>query len=885
MLEAAMGRLLELKAQLVKHCGEYVNYDDALVDLKLTPDMLEIPIPRFFIEDRKKELEERNRLLGALIKQYGQSLLPEETPKDLDTNAIPLTVEQAIFIVQTNERGRQGRQRARFMKEIREQEERERKILEFGSAVETDPRHAAVMIQKVWKGYVCRKRVAHMRQEEIEFLAMDFPKPTGKSPAQALAEAQARLQKTFDRRKVQQGQRKQEYDQELQAMRLRIKDKEGGLIMEQLHDQIIEKLITLRQVGETGTMPEFPTEEEGGSAAFLKDEPALSDEQALEDAVRRKKEEDLAKKPGGAAQQRKGSQAKNATAKKPGKAGDEEEEDGKDEIKASKFWKPFADGYKEYVEVWNDRFDPLDFKQPFEPALLRDRVMEGPGGLMQDLRSYVDHLVRIELANLRSALDREKLGKLKKPGKKNAKPRLTAKERKEAAARARKEKKDLTADKKIESLVNELVWTGMLCMTPDVKLADYLGTFNVLGSVQDQASVLAMEQLVEVKKKWQAVLESWNESIERSLQVSKEQFAHMYEAWAEQKHQAEAMRSVFEPSMAQVREVVTTQVILPLGCKNVWESAPHHNTFLIYGPAGTGKTLLTYAIAAETGATFFNLSPQNIEGKYLGPRPTTYLLHMVFKTAKAMAPAVIYIDQVEKIFPKRGGKKKGGDGAGSEASRIKKDLLMQVKDLEPEDRVVVIGNSRCPWEADQKELLKFFGSICYCVQPDYPSRALILRALISSKIQGIPPRDAMGSKGSIPAGPDAVRGAGGVVMDELLLLPPGESKPAKLPDGDSLVEQIAYLSNKYTAGSLVRVVESVLTNRRIKRVSQRPLEAGEFLGPLSRVTPVFREEFDSLKTWTKSLPYRLRKRRPEDLVEEEEDPRAKGKGKAPDKKR
>lgn len=46
ILDACIGRMLELKFQIVRHCGEYINYDDALVDLKLTPDVLEIPIPR-----------------------------------------------------------------------------------------------------------------------------------------------------------------------------------------------------------------------------------------------------------------------------------------------------------------------------------------------------------------------------------------------------------------------------------------------------------------------------------------------------------------------------------------------------------------------------------------------------------------------------------------------------------------------------------------------------------------------------------------------------------------------------------------------------------------------------------------------------------------------
>lgn len=49
----------------------YVNLDDVLVDLKLPPSVLEVPVPRFFIEDYKRALEEREKLLDVLLIQAG----------------------------------------------------------------------------------------------------------------------------------------------------------------------------------------------------------------------------------------------------------------------------------------------------------------------------------------------------------------------------------------------------------------------------------------------------------------------------------------------------------------------------------------------------------------------------------------------------------------------------------------------------------------------------------------------------------------------------------------------------------------------------------------------------------------------------------------------
>ena len=59
---------------------------------------------------------------------------------------------------------------------------------------------------------------------------------------------------------------------------------------------------------------------------------------------------------------------------------------------------------------------------------------------------------------------------------------------------------------------------------------------------------------------------------------------------------------------------------------------------LLYGPAGSGKTLLTHAIANETAANFFNLSPMNIARKY--PGKAQALVENVFEVAKGRPPEV-----------------------------------------------------------------------------------------------------------------------------------------------------------------------------------------------------------------------------------------------------
>jgi SpoVK/Ycf46/Vps4 family AAA+-type ATPase len=52
-----------------------------------------------------------------------------------------------------------------------------------------------------------------------------------------------------------------------------------------------------------------------------------------------------------------------------------------------------------------------------------------------------------------------------------------------------------------------------------------------------------------------------------------------------------------------------------LHCRQVHLRAPVPKAVLLYGPIGSGKSLLTQAIVSETGSAFFNLTPTNTDGK------------------------------------------------------------------------------------------------------------------------------------------------------------------------------------------------------------------------------------------------------------------------------
>ena len=96
------------------------------------------------------------------------------------------------------------------------------------------------------------------------------------------------------------------------------------------------------------------------------------------------------------------------------------------------------------------------------------------------------------------------------------------------------------------------------------------------------------------------------------------------------------------------------------------------------------------AVAHHTDALFFDLSPRNIEGKYAATKEeTTRLVNMVFRTAKAYQPAVIYFDNAEQVSIA----KVKGAVKNKNAERIKRQLNLIRNAITPDMRILIIGCS------------------------------------------------------------------------------------------------------------------------------------------------------------------------------------------------
>jgi SpoVK/Ycf46/Vps4 family AAA+-type ATPase len=101
--------------------------------------------------------------------------------------------------------------------------------------------------------------------------------------------------------------------------------------------------------------------------------------------------------------------------------------------------------------------------------------------------------------------------------------------------------------------------------------------------------------------------------------------------------------------MAQIRELVELPLRHPQLFKAIGIKPPRG--ILMYGPPGTGKTLMARAVANETGAFFFLINGPEIMSKMAGESESN--LRKAFEEAEKNSPAIIFIDEIDSIAPKR----------------------------------------------------------------------------------------------------------------------------------------------------------------------------------------------------------------------------------------
>ena len=144
---------------------------------------------------------------------------------------------------------------------------------------------------------------------------------------------------------------------------------------------------------------------------------------------------------------------------------------------------------------------------------------------------------------------------------------------------------------------------------------------------------------------------------------------------------------------------------------------------LLFGPPGTGKTMIGKCIASQADATFFSITASALTSKWVGEGEK--MVRAMFAVARVMQPSVIFIDEIDSLLLQR------NESDHECSTRIKTEFLSSFDGLDSkeDDRLLVVGATNRPQALDEAARRRFTKRL-YIPLPDLEARLVIIKNLL-----------------------------------------------------------------------------------------------------------------------------------------------------------
>ncbi|KAK8510315.1 hypothetical protein V6N13_026549 [Hibiscus sabdariffa] len=187
-------------------------------------------------------------------------------------------------------------------------------------------------------------------------------------------------------------------------------------------------------------------------------------------------------------------------------------------------------------------------------------------------------------------------------------------------------------------------------------------------------------------------------------------------------------------ALEETKESLQELVMLPLRRPDLFKGGllKPCRGILLFGPPGTGKTMLAKAIAKEAGASFINVSMSTITSKWFGEDEKN--VRALFTLAAKVSPTIIFVDEVDSMLGQR-----TRVGEHEAMRKIKNEFMAHWDGLltKQDERILVLAATNRPFDLDEAIIRRFERRIMVGL-PGAENREKIIRTLLAKeKVEGL----------------------------------------------------------------------------------------------------------------------------------------------------